>query len=148
MRIGNRVTEKDVRLWLSSQGWAGRSAKIDHLDLHAIQPPGWIQVFRFQVDVVPARETETQENNDDTPQTTLTAQTLYGAVRDDERQKNSPTTIWGFDDQKEQAEKLSELSEGLITLRNGKTSHGFLPLLFIFIGLVVLVATFLNWFNS
>ena len=158
MRIGNRVTEKDLRQWLDAQGWAGRSAKIDHLDLHAIQPPGWIQVFRFKVDVVPSHKTETHENdhasqhaNDNkasTPQTFLTAQTFYGAIRDDERQKSSPTKIWVFNDQQEQSEKLSELSEGLITLRSGETSAGFLPLLVIFIGLVVLVATFLYWLNS
>ena len=147
MRIGNRVTEKDLRQWLTAQGWAGRSAKIDHLDLHAIQPPGWIQVFRFKVDVVPAHQTETHENDDTPQQTARTAQTFYGAVRDDERQKTSPTTIWVFYDQQEQSEKLSELSEGLITLRNGETSAGFLPLLVIFIGVVVLVATFLYWLS-
>lgn len=155
MRIGNRVTEKDLRQWLTAQGWAGRSAKIDHLDLHAIQPPGWIQVFRFKVDVVPAYKPEMDEN-DHAPQQAdnnkapapQTAQTFYGAVRDDERQKSSPTKIWVFNDQQEQSEKLTELSEGLITLRNGQTSAGFLPLLIIFIGLVVLVATFLYWFKS
>ena len=152
MRIGNRVTEKDLRQWLTAQGWSGRSAKIDHLDLHAIQPPGWIQVFRFKVAVVPAYKEEPHEN-DHAPQhandnKASTAQTFYGAVRDDERQKSSPTTIWVFNDQQEQSEKLSELSEGLITLRNGQTSAGFFPLLIIFIGLVVLVATFLYWFNS
>ena len=152
MRIGNRVTEKDVRQWLDSQGWAGRSAKFDYLDLHAIQPPGWIQVFRFKVDVVPAHKTETDENNHVPQQvddkTTSTAQTFYGAVRDDERQKTSPTKIWAFNDPKEQSEKLGELSEGLITLRNGQTSAGFLPLLVIFIGLIVLAATLLSWLNS
>ena len=155
MRIGNRVTEKDLRQWLTAQGWAGRSAKIDHLDLHAIQPPGWIQVFRFKVAVAPAYKPEMDEN-DHAPQQAdnnkapapQTAQTFYGAVRDDERQKSSPTKIWVFNDQQEQSEKLTELSEGLITLRNGQTSAGFLPLLIIFIGLVVLVATFLYWFKS
>ena len=155
MRIGNRVTEKDLRQWLTAQGWAGRSAKIDHLDLHAIQPPGWIQVFRFKVAVAPAYQEEPHENDhahqqadNNIASAPQTAQTFYGAVRDDERQKSSPTTIWVFNDQQEQSEKLSELSEGLITLRNGQTSAGFFPLLIIFIGLVVLVATFLYWFNS
>ena len=152
MRIGNRVTEKDVRQWLDAQGWAGRSAKIDHLELHAIQPPGWIQVFRFKADVVPAHKTETHENDLDPQHANdnkdSTSQTFYGAVRDDERQKSSPTAIWVFNDQQEQSEKLSELSEGLITLRNGETSAGFLPLLTIFIGMTVLVATFLYWLNS
>lgn len=148
MRIGNRVTEKDVREWLDAQGWAGRSAKIDHLELHAIQPPGWVQVFRFQIDVVPAFKPEIDEealqpepaSNDPT-----TPRTFFGAVRDDERQKSSPTKIWIFDDQEEQSEKLSELSEGLITLRNGQTGDGILPLLIIFVGFVLLVTALLYW---
>lgn len=152
MRIGNRVTEKDVRQWLDAQGWAGRSAKIDHLELHAIQPPGWVQVFRFQVEVVPAFKPDAHENDHEPEQPTAlqpsTTRTFFGAVRDDERRKGSPTKIWIFDDQEEQTQKLAKLSEGLITLRNGQTTQGFLPLLIIFVGFVLLVATLLYWLKS
>jgi len=143
VRIGNRVTEKDVRLWLNDQGWAGRSAKFDQLELHAIQPPGWIQIFRFQVSVKPASNPDS-----DDAEPPADPQTFFGAVRDDERQKGSPTKIWMFDDQAEQTEKLSELSAGLITLRNGQTSNGFLMLLAIFVGLVLLVTLMLRWIYS
>ena len=152
MKIGNRVTEKDVRLWLDDQGWAGRSAKIDQLDLHAIKSPGWVQVFRFVVSVKPAIKPDEDDDYLDSQQSPVEpastyAQTFYGAVRDDERQKESQTKIWMFEDQEEQAEKLNELSDGLITLRNGETSSGFLLAFGIF-AVLVLFALLLRWVAS
>ena len=47
--IGNRVTEKDIRDWLDANGFVGRTAKINDLELHAIERPGWVQVFEFQM---------------------------------------------------------------------------------------------------
>ena len=151
MKLGNRVTEKDVRLWLDEQGWAGRSAKIEHLDLHAIKSPGWIQVFRFVVSVKPAVSLDEEEDDlyaqsgvGEAAQSEW--QTFYGAVRDDERQKGSQTKIWMFEDQDSQIEKLSELSEGLITLRNGETSTGFLLAMGIFAGLIATVVALVRWY--
>lgn len=152
MKIGNRVTEKDVRLWLDEQGWAGRSAKIDQLDLHAIKSPGWIQVFRFIATVRPAIKPDADEDQLDSPPETephsTEAQTFFGAVRDDERQKGSQTKIWMFEGQDAQAEKLSELSEGLITLRAGETSTGFLLAVGIFVGLIATVVALVRWYGS
>ena len=152
VKISNRVTEKDVRLWLDDQGWAGRSAKIEQLDLHAIKSPGWIQIFRFVVSVKPAIKSDEDEEllesrSSDARVASTEPQTFYGVVRDDERQKSSPTKIWMYEDQDEQKEKLSELSEGLITLRNGETSTGFLLVSGIFAGLVSF-AFLLRWFAS
>ena len=145
MKIGNRVTEKDVRLWLDEQGWAGRSAKIEQLDLHAIKSPGWVQVFRFVASVKPASNPDLDEDHDESQPSE--AQTFYGAVRDDERQKGSQTKIWMFKDQNEQTSKLSELSEGLIKLRNGETSTGFWLVSSIFIALFAIAFLF-RWFAS
>ena len=152
MRIGNRVTEKDVRLWLDEQGWAGRSAKFEQLDLHAIKSPGWIQIFRFTVSVKPAIGPDADDDESDTEPSVVKPkspypQTFFGAVRDDERQKGSQTKIWMFEDQDSQSDKLSKLSEGLITLRNGETSSGFLWAASIFVGLIS-VAILLRWFVS
>ena len=68
--IGNKVTEAEIRRWLVDQKYGARSATFDEVELVAIQRPGWVQVFRFQ----------------------LTAKTpdgrkvpLYGALRDDGR---------------------------------------------------------------
>ena len=48
IRIGNRVTEKDVRDHLNRCGYHGNTATILQLELVAIERPGWMQVFSFQ----------------------------------------------------------------------------------------------------
>ena len=149
MKIGNRVTEKDVRLWLDDQGWAGRAAKFEQLELHAIKSPGWVQVFRFVASVKPAvRPDEDDDYAEPSPYSQPAResdrQTFYGAVRDDEREKGVQTKVWMFDNQDAQAEKLSELSEGLITLRNGETSTGFFVAVGIFAGLIMIVIALLR----
>ena len=75
----NKFTEKDIRQWLSEHGYYGNSAKFVELDLHAIQRPGWLQVFRFQVEAKAANGGW---------------ETYFGAVRDDER--THETTIKTF----------------------------------------------------
>ena len=40
--IRNRGTEKDVRDYLDQQGWEGKFAQFDYLELFAIQRPGWV----------------------------------------------------------------------------------------------------------
>jgi hypothetical protein len=68
--IGNNVTQAEIRRWLVDRDYGAHSAKFDEVELAAIQRPGWVQIFRFQ----------------------LTARTpdgrkvpLYGVVRDDGR---------------------------------------------------------------
>ena len=45
--IKNGSTERAIRRWLDKNGFYGSSAKFDHVELHAIKRPGWLQVFRF-----------------------------------------------------------------------------------------------------
>ena len=47
--IGNKVTEKDIRDHLTANGYYGRSAEIRGLNLVAVQRPGWLQVFSFDL---------------------------------------------------------------------------------------------------
>jgi len=47
--VANKVTERDLRDYLSSNGFYGRSARISDLNLAAVERPGWVQVFRFHV---------------------------------------------------------------------------------------------------
>ena len=68
--IRNRNAEKDIRDWLSSQGMCGRTAEFCEVELHAIQRPGWLQIFQFEVK---ARNTNKETIH------------LYGALRSDER---------------------------------------------------------------
>ncbi len=47
--VGNKVTEKDLREYLTATGYYGRSAKFSRLKLVAVERPGWLQVFDFHV---------------------------------------------------------------------------------------------------
>ena len=68
--IRNRSAEKDIREWLSSQGMCGRTAEFCEVELHAIQRPGWLQIFQFEVKVRNANKEKLH---------------FYGAMRSDER---------------------------------------------------------------
>lgn len=47
--LRNGHTEKDLRDYLTSNGYYGNSANMLQLDLKAIERPGWVQVFEFRV---------------------------------------------------------------------------------------------------
>ena len=65
IKIGNRVTEKDIRDWLDSNQYLGSTATITDLELHAIRRPGWVQVFRFEVEARIRQECDTDETDSD-----------------------------------------------------------------------------------
>lgn len=94
--IGNRVTEQDVRNYLTELGFHGNSAKFDELELVAIEPPGWLQIFRFTVHV--SRDEQRRE-------------CFHGLVRDDERHG---LQVRLYSDETERAEQQAVWSEGLI----------------------------------
>lgn len=98
--IGNRVTEKDLRDWFSERGFCGCSARFEELELHAIQRPGWLQIYRFTALVADAEG-----------QRAL----FYGAAKDDERFKLFEVKI--FREVEGQRECLSRWSAGLIVQR-------------------------------
>lgn len=102
--IGNKSTEKDIRDWLSQNGFLGKSADFAEIELHAIKRPGWLQVFRFDVRVKDAQR-EWQH--------------LFGAVRCDERYGNPKMCV--SRDLDERDSQLAEWSENLITQARRKT---------------------------
>lgn len=104
--IENRYTEKDIRIWLDAHGYFGNTAKVHELELHAIQRPGWLQVFRFRL------EAKSRSGN---------WVTLFGAVRDDERSKE--ISIQTFEQFSQQQRLLSEWSEGLIRRKAKSTDE-------------------------
>lgn len=114
--IGNKVTERDIRDFLTEKGFLGQSARFYELELVAIERPGWVQIFQFQVSVK-RKEGPWQE--------------VYGVVRDDERNK---TDIAIFETAEEQQKKIELWSTGFI--RRGKSSPSPLEkrLLLIFVG--------------
>ena len=97
IRIGNRVTEKDVRDHLNRCGYHGNTATILQLELVAIERPGWRQVFSFHADVTPVQGDRLR---------------LYGVVVDDQRRS---TTVHVTPDPHERQGLLEEASQGLIT---------------------------------
>ena len=94
--IGNKVTEAEIRRWLIEQGYGARAAHFDEVELVAIERPGWVQVFRFQL---------TARTPDDR------RVPLYGAVRDDGRQG---ATFRVSESAAERDAWLAEWSAGLI----------------------------------
>ncbi len=99
--IRNGFTEKDIRDWLDQHGYHGRSARLDHVELHAIQRPGWLQIFRFAGQAKRAGGKE------------WTA--ILGVVRDDERYRRTDVMI--FDSSVAQQAQLDTWSAGLIVRR-------------------------------
>ena len=95
--ISNKCVEKDIRDWLSQNGYFGNSAKIRELELHAIKRPGWLQVFRFTV------EAKTRGGQ---------WIKLHGSARDDERYQDLKIKV--FTAKQQQQQLLSEWSSGLI----------------------------------
>ena len=133
MAIGNRVTEKDLRDWLANEGFSGRSAKIEELELHAIQRPGWLQVFRFSIQV------KVSAADEDHPAGDSGWLQRFGVIVDDERRKRNKTQIWMFEDEFERQTLLDEVSEDLLVLRRGQTATGLGTLAMVFLGIVFLV---------
>ncbi len=98
--IRNKAAEKDVRDWLSKNGYQGKTAKFTEIELHAIQRPGWLQIFRFGLAVLTSEDRRVQ---------------LFGAMRSDERY-GAPKVLVGEDVATRDAQ-LAEWSEGLIKQR-------------------------------
>lgn len=119
--LKNRVTEKDIRDYLESQGYEGPSAKFDSLELVAVQRPGWVQIFEFVVRV---------SQGDDRQQ-------FYGVAKDDER--NGITVFLGKT-QADQERTSHRWSEGLIRHRSEKLPFGCLIALMVGFGLLLVLS--------
>ena len=118
--IGNKVVEKDLRDYLSKLGYYGRTAQFSNLKLVAVQRPGWLQVFSFDV----RAKHESAGWTD-----------LHGACLDDERYKRFEVVL---DEAAELRDvTISEWSQGLITNRRDSSLH---PVAVGLLGLFVVVS--------
>ncbi len=102
LKIGNRVAEHDLRHYLDTQGYFGRTAKIHRLDLVAVQRPGWKQVFECQLEAK-HRDTGWQQ--------------LFGVIKDDERQKSLPEIVVTPDQQAAQQILANWTQDYILTTR-------------------------------
>lgn len=104
--IRNRVTERDIRDWMSENGYDGGSANLELVELYAIQRPGWKQLFRFEAKVRKKSETSDESAKKDR---------VWGVVLDDERKpRDQRTQVAIFDSEDEQLDQLEKLSEGML----------------------------------
>lgn len=104
--IGNRVAEKDIRDWLQQQQFFGDSARFAEIELHALKRPGWLQIFRFQV------EAKSKHGE---------WLTLFGVLRDDDRYNR--VDIEAFPDRASQQITLAKWSEGCIQPRSQRVKQ-------------------------
>jgi len=91
--IRNRGTGKEVRDYLDQQGWEGKYAQFDYLELFAIQRPGWVQVFKFSLRV---SDPEGEWRR------------WLGVVRDDGRDSIQVSLVTSEVEQQQIAERLSQ----------------------------------------
>ena len=129
MQLRNRSTEKDIRDWLDKSGYVGQSAKFDHVELAAVQPPGWVQVFEFAVRV----SDDADERHE-----------FYGVARDDER---VGIEVFLGRTTEEQTEQLAVWSKGLIARGKRKKPSSVVSVLLAFF-LVLLLLCCLAAFTS
>lgn len=140
MPFGNRVTEKDIRNWLTRNGGEGRTAKIVDLELFAIERPGWKQVFRFRVKAeLSASEDVDHDSGDlENPRNDW----AFGIVLDDERIRNvsERTKIWTFKDPVEWQSRLDEIAQGMLTCKTGQNGNSIWIVLLFALAAVLAVA--------
>lgn len=121
--IGNKVAEKDLRAWLESHGYFGRSAEVSELELVAIRRPGWEQVFRFRVRAKRRDESGWEE--------------LTGLFRDDERKSRFEGRLTASDT--DYAAAFAEWTEGMIVRQ--RRTLGAAELALILLAVVILGLT-------
>ena len=116
LSIGNRVTEKDIRDWLDANGFVGTTARINDLELYAIERPGWVQVFEFQARLKAAGQDRGFEAEVEPGWIER-----FGVVLDDERKRTDSlrTQVWIFEDKQAQQAKLESVSDGMLLRNSG-----------------------------
>ncbi|MEZ6087178.1 MAG: hypothetical protein R3C05_03920 [Pirellulaceae bacterium] len=105
--VGDADLERDIRSQLYKSGFYGKSAKFERVSLVAVQRPGWVQIYRFEVF---AKRCQV----DDEPEGGF--QRLFGLAMDDGR---NGAEIQFFNNADERRILFMQWSEGMIVLRRG-----------------------------
>ena len=112
---GDHEVELTIRKHLTDNGFFGGTAQLRNVRLIAVQRPGWLQVFRFDVKV----RVRPAEGEDGGLELAAEYREVYGLVRDDIRHKVNSVRF--FEEEQERRELFTRWSEGLICLRG---AHG------------------------
>ncbi|EMI57307.1 hypothetical protein [Rhodopirellula sallentina] len=134
---GDREMEMSIRSHLTQNGYFGHTAKFEAVRLVAVQRPGWLQIFRFEVTarVNPASSSTAgtdsssagtdnmianaeHSEHDHGPDPEAEYHRLYGLVREDHRQNRSNVRV--FQSESQRLELFQRWSDGLICLRGAK----------------------------
>jgi hypothetical protein len=99
--VGDRDLELLLRAKLSGRGYLGDSAQFHYMRLVAIQRPGWLQVFSFNVTT---RKREGDESR-----------LVFGLLRQDERYRK--TEIELFENAADRHRLFSDWSKDLVVSR-------------------------------
>ncbi|QGJ71239.1 Hypothetical protein PBC10988_29430 [Planctomycetales bacterium 10988] len=95
--VGDRDLELAIRKQLREESYGSELASIRHVRLAAVERPGWVQVYEFQI------ETKTKEK---------TPVLLFGLAHDDGRKQ---TKVRLFPTEEARKMQFDQWSEGLIT---------------------------------
>lgn len=125
--VGNRYTERELREYLTENGYFGGSVTFLKLELAGMERPGWVQLFEFHVQAK-AQTGEWQE--------------LFGTCRSDERFKKFDVEL--HDTEKAQRRSITSQPAQMITLERPDRHWSYRPLLILFCliaGLAILGAS-------
>lgn len=116
--IRNRVTERDIRDWLQFNGYESGSAILNDVELHAIQRPGWKQLFRFSGKIRLGYDAGEANIVDDPPD----RNSVWGVVLTDERKPaHKQTEVFLLDSESAQRQLLQELSADMLTASDSES---------------------------
>lgn len=107
---GDRDMEITIRRHLTENGFYGGTAKLRNVRLVAVQRPGWLQVFRFEV----TARVRPAQGDVDSPGSQPQYRELFGLVRDDIRDNTNSVRV--FEDAQQRRELFARWSEDLICL--------------------------------
>ncbi|WDI40857.1 hypothetical protein [Bremerella sp. P1] len=112
--VGDKEMENSIRHHLDQSGYYGALAQITNVRLVAIQRPGWLQIYRFEVKARVRIDAEETDGPDPAPQHAQ----LLGLVRQDFRKSINDIRL--FDQPQARRELFRDWAEGLIQLRGAE----------------------------
>jgi hypothetical protein len=112
--LGDKETEDEIRRHLTKNKLLGKSAQIINYKLIAVQRPGWVQIYRFEVIARVHRDPLAETAEQDSPSDADSTITLFGLTKDDGRAKLKIRT---FEKREDRLSLFQEWSEGMLLLR-------------------------------